>query len=59
MYAIRSYYVHEEQPVDLALFVGVQHDLDRTDEFVDARLIAQMRRRRNDVAAEIKSAEDR
>ena len=52
--------VHQQQPVDLAFLVGVEHDLDRADQILDVREVAEAldaargsgfgRRRKNAVA---------
>ena len=33
--------LHQEQPIDLAFAIGVEHDLDRADQILDVRPIAQ------------------
>src|SRR5690606_15773454 len=44
--------VHQEQAVNAAVAVSVQHDLDRADQVVDVRAVAEMSRRTHHVAAE-------
>ena len=39
----------QEQPVDVAVLVGLQHQRDRADQVVHARPVAEMRRGADDV----------
>ena len=43
--------MHDVQAIYFSFAVGVEHDLDRTDQVVNARFVAEMRCRTNDVAA--------